>query len=56
MTIYKKTNIIRVLETDNFIVEYDTRKKTYRVSYFDDNCNYQDEVSFEAVKENEVAE
>ncbi len=51
--IVKSTNIIRVVDNENFIVDYDIKKKTYRVAYFDDDYHYQDEITFKEIKEDE---
>ena len=39
--------IIRILENDNWIVDYDIEKKKYRVSYFEDS-HFVDEIWFDA--------
>lgn len=33
----KVMSLIRILETDNWIIDYDIESKLYRVSYFEDN-------------------
>lgn len=44
--------MIRISESDNFIVDYDEAKKKYRVSVFEDN-HFQDEHWFDAFGEKE---
>ena len=41
---------IRILETDDWIVEYNIENNQYRVGYFQDN-HFVDEVLFDAYKE-----
>ena len=41
---------IRMLDTDDWIVEYDIENNQYRVGYFQDN-HFVDEVLFDAYKE-----
>lgn len=43
---------VRILEIDDWIVDYDKEKKKYRVSYFED-YHFVDELWFDAYKENE---
>ena len=38
---------VRIFENDNFIVDYDDKKKKYRVSTFENN-HYCDECEFDA--------
>ena len=40
----------RILETDDWVVEYDAKNNQYRVSYFQD-YHFVDEVWFDAYKE-----
>ena len=40
---------IRILENDDWIVEYDAENNRYRVSYFQDN-HFVDDVLFERVE------
>ena len=42
----------RILETDDWIVEYDIQNNQYRVGYFQD-YHFVDEVLFDAYKEQE---
>ena len=41
---------IRILDTDDWVVEYDAENNQYRVSYFQD-YHFVDEVLFNAYKE-----
>lgn len=41
---------IRILENDDWIVEYDAENNRYRVGYFQD-CHFVDDVLFERVEE-----
>ena len=41
---------IRILENDDWIVEYDAERNQYRVSYFQD-YHFVDEILFDAYKE-----
>ena len=41
---------IRILDTNDWIVEYDAENHRYRVGYFQDN-HFVDEVLFDAYKE-----
>ena len=41
------TNWKTILETDNFIIDYDKTNAKYRVSYFEDN-HFVDDVVFDA--------
>ena len=41
---------IRILENDDWIVEYDIENNKYRVGYFQDN-HFVDEILFDAYKE-----
>lgn len=43
---------IRILDTDDWVVEYDAENNQYRVGYFQDN-HFVDEVLFDAYKEEE---
>ena len=45
-----KKMYIRILETDDWVVEYDAENNQYRVSYFQD-YHFVDEVWFDAYKE-----
>ena len=45
-------NIIRISESDNFIVDYDKSRGMYRVGVFD-NCHFWDEYWFDAYEEKE---
>lgn len=42
-------NLIRIAESDDFVVDYDPDKGMYRVSVFKD-CHFQDEYWFDAYK------
>lgn len=42
---YKSKDIIRIKDTENFVVEYDKSMDMYRVSYFEDN-HFVDEICF----------
>lgn len=42
--------MMRVLENENFVVDYDKEKRIYRVSYFE-NGHYKDEVCFDACRD-----
>ena len=45
-------SLIRISESDNWIVDYETDSKTYRVSYFEDG-HFVDQCRFEPYKEEE---
>ena len=47
-----ENNMIRISESDDWIVDYDKGRGMYRVSYFQDN-HFVDEVLFDAYKEEE---
>ena len=47
-------NLIRISESNDFIVDYDKDRRMYRVSVFEDN-HYQDEYWFDAYGEKEAA-
>ena len=47
-------NLIRISESDNWIVDYDKERCMYRVSYFEDN-HFADECWFDAYEEKECA-
>lgn len=49
------SDLIRILETEDWIVDYDKENKKYRVSYFNGN-HFVDEIWFDAYKEKEVRE
>ena len=40
-------NLIRILETEDWIIDYDKERDTYRVSYFEDN-HFVDEIWFDS--------
>ena len=42
----------KILENDDFIVEFDKNERVYRVTYFG-NCHYEDEVVFKEYVEEE---
>ena len=42
--------LIRILENDDWIVDYDKKSGQYRVSYFEDN-HFRDELWFDAYEE-----
>ena len=46
-------NLIRISESNDFIVDYDKDRRMYRVSVFEDN-HYQDEYWFDAYEDKEV--
>ena len=46
-------DMIRIDESDDFIVDYDTKIKMYRVSYFED-YHFKDEFWFDAYKEQDL--
>lgn len=48
------SNLIRVSESDDWIVDYDRERGMYRVSYFED-CHFVDEFWFDAYEEREVS-
>lgn len=43
----------KITESQNWIIDYDTERGMYRVSYFIDNC-FQDEVYFDAYENIEI--
>lgn len=45
-------SLIRVCESNDFIVDYDVERGMYRVSYFEDN-HFKDECWFDAYKDKE---
>lgn len=45
-------SLIKILETDNWFIEYDAESKSYRVSYFEDN-HFKDDCWFRAYTEKE---
>lgn len=47
------SNLIRISESDDWIVDYDKERGMYRVSYFED-CHFVDEYWFDAYEEREV--
>ena len=47
-------SLIRVSESDDWIVDYDKERGMYRVSYFED-CHFKDEFWFDAYEEKESA-
>jgi hypothetical protein len=49
----KMVNLIRVAESDDFIVDYDKSRGMYRVSVFQD-YHFQDEYWFDAYEEKEL--
>lgn len=48
-----ENNLIRISESDDWIVDYDKGRGMYRVSYFQDN-HFVDEYWFDAYEEREV--
>lgn len=48
-----ENNLIRIAESDDWIVDYDRSRGMYRVSYFHDN-HFVDEYWFDAFEEKEV--
>ena len=48
-------SLIRIDESDDFVVDYDKERGMYRVSYFQDN-HFQDEFWFDAYEEKEVGD
>lgn len=48
-------SLIRISESDDWIVDYDRERGMYRVSYFEDG-HFWDEVWFDAYEEKEVKE
>ena len=54
MTTGKYMKFTRIYENDNFIVDYDTKRKLYRVSYFE-NGHFKDEIWFDAYEEKEAS-
>ena len=46
-------SLIRISESDDWIVDYDKERGMYRVSYFED-CHFKDEYWFDAYEEKEV--
>lgn len=49
----KLEDIIRIYETDDFIVDYDKYRRMYRVSIFKDH-HFWDEFWFDAYEEKEI--
>ena len=47
-------NLIRISESDDWIVDYDTERGMYRVSYFEDN-HFVDECWFDCYEERELS-
>lgn len=47
-------SLIRISESDDWIVDYDRERGMYRVSYFED-CHFKDEFWFDAYEEKELA-
>jgi len=45
---------VRILETDDWVVDYDKEKRKYRVSKFE-GYHFKDEIWFDAYEENEVS-
>ena len=45
-----KKMYIRILDTDDWVIEYNAENNQYRVSYFQD-CHFVDEVLFDAYRE-----
>lgn len=45
-------NLIRILENDDWVVDYDKENRKYRVSYFED-FHFKDEIWFDAYEEKE---
>lgn len=55
-TIYKRmSKCIKIIENNDFIVDYNKETNTYRVSYFEDN-HFKDEICFRGYKELEWKE
>lgn len=50
MTTGKYMKFNRIYENDNFIVDYDTKRKLYRVSYFE-NGHFKNECWFDVYEE-----
>lgn len=48
-------SLIRISESDNWIVDYETDSKTYRVSYFEDG-HFVDQYRFEPYEPHEHSE
>lgn len=46
-------NLIKILENDDWIVDYDRENGQYRVSYFENN-HFRDELWFDCFEEKEV--
>lgn len=46
-------SLIRICESDNWIVDYDKDRGMYRVSHFEDN-HFKDECWFDAYEEKEI--
>ena len=46
-------SLIRILESDNWIVDYDRERGMYRVSYFEDG-HFKDECWFDCYEEKEL--
>lgn len=47
------SKLIRIIENDNFCVDYDKEKEKYRVSYFEE-FHFCDEIWFDAYKDKKV--
>lgn len=43
-------SLIKILETENWLIEYDAESKSYRVSYFEDN-HFKDDCWFSSYAE-----
>ena len=50
---HRDMDVIRISESDDWIVDYDRNRGMYRVSYFQDN-HFVDEFWFDAYEEKEV--
>ena len=51
----KDNNLIRILESNNYTVDYDKGRGMYRVSLFE-NGHYQDEIWFDEVEKRQLNE
>lgn len=49
-----ENKFVRILEKDEWVVDYDKEKKRYRVSYFEE-FHFCDEIWFDAYEEKEVS-
>lgn len=47
-------SLLRILENDDWIVDYDRKRGMYRVSYFEDN-HFKDECWFDCFEERELS-